>query len=106
MDIKTFVKLMETLEMMPLALSPSKKEKTSRLTSGVDLSLLNGSRVEESSRLQQLEVALAVVGDDGLDLGVALHLQAHVQRGRGTLLHQGSGGSHRGEGETSKKLHF
>lgn len=77
---------------------------------GEDLGLLDGGRIKESTRLEDLEVVLPVVRDDGLDLGVSLHLKLDAQSGgralvQGLPLEHGDGSSQRGESETCKQLH-
>lgn len=77
---------------------------------GEHLGLLDRRRIKESTRLEDLEVILPVVRDDGLDLGVSLHLKLDTQSCWRPLVHglpleHRDGSGHRGESETCKQLH-
>lgn len=73
------------------------------LASSGDVNLLNGSVVEDGTSLEDLEVLLAVVGDSGLDLRVASHLELHIKRSWRT---RGGCSGQRGKGsKSSEELH-
>lgn len=74
-------------------------------TIGGDGGLFNGRRVKDGTRLENLEVVLAVVGYGRLDGRVARHLELDVERG-GTATGVGRRSGHGGEGyEASEELH-
>ena len=76
------------------------------LTALEDLDLLNSSLVKEGAGLENLEVLVAAVGHNGLDLRVP-NLLERDRKGRfialGHVDSRSTGGS--GEGHTGKELH-
>lgn len=77
------------------------------LTAGVQLGLLRRGVVEEGARLEEVQVLVAVVGQDGLDHRVAVHLDLDIERAAGLAHAQRAwdGQGHRGEGKDTKELH-
>ena len=71
----------------------------------LDLCLLGEVVVQEGAGLEESQVAVAIVGDDGLDLGVADLLELDIER-CGCLLLGRSGESQGSQGEGSKELHI
>lgn len=77
-------------------------------TSRVDLNLLHRRLVQDGTGLVQLESRETLVGDRGLDLGVANHLELDI-KGSIPLVQVDGGGAGRGgqhQRKTGGKLHF
>ena len=54
---------------------------STRHTSGANLDLFHRAAVQDGAGLENLELVLASVGNDGLDLSVAGALELDVERG-------------------------
>lgn len=72
------------------------------LTAVGDGGLLDGRVIQDGTSAEDLQVVLAIVGDDGLDLSISSRLELDIERSRGR---RSSGGQSGESSKTSKELH-